>query len=107
MDALFSSNSEPAAFYAYLTRILCLSALSPSITKGRLLCLCVCLQGSPTKQFRNTVAYLLKARTVEPEKHPLLANGPETTLVSRQQPRKKRDKLPLLGSHQRANELAE
>jgi hypothetical protein len=30
------------------------------------------------------VAYLLKARTVEPEKHPLLVNGSETTLVSRQ-----------------------
>jgi hypothetical protein len=30
----------------------------------------------------NTVAYLLKARTVEPEKQPLLANGSET-FVSR------------------------
>jgi hypothetical protein len=30
------------------------------------------------------VAYLLKARTVEPEKQPLLTNGPETTFVSRQ-----------------------
>jgi hypothetical protein len=30
------------------------------------------------------VAYLLKARTVEVEKEPLLANGPETTFVSRQ-----------------------
>jgi hypothetical protein len=30
------------------------------------------------------VAYLLKARNVEPEKEPLLANGFETTLVSRQ-----------------------
>jgi hypothetical protein len=30
------------------------------------------------------VAYLLKARTVEPEKHPLLANGSETAFVSRQ-----------------------
>jgi hypothetical protein len=30
------------------------------------------------------VAYLLKARTVEPEKQPLLANGSETTFVSRQ-----------------------
>jgi hypothetical protein len=29
------------------------------------------------------VAYLLKARTVEPEKQPLLANGSETTFVSR------------------------
>jgi hypothetical protein len=32
----------------------------------------------------DTVAYLLKARTVEPEKHPLLANGSETTFVSGQ-----------------------
>jgi hypothetical protein len=32
----------------------------------------------------GTVAYLLKARTVEPEKHPLLANGSEATFVSRQ-----------------------
>jgi hypothetical protein len=30
------------------------------------------------------VAYLLKARTVEPEKQPLLVNGCETTFVSRQ-----------------------
>jgi hypothetical protein len=30
------------------------------------------------------VAYLLKARTVEPEKQPLLANGSEATFVSRQ-----------------------
>jgi hypothetical protein len=30
------------------------------------------------------VAYLFKARTVEPEKQPLLANGSETTFVSRQ-----------------------
>jgi hypothetical protein len=30
------------------------------------------------------VAYFLKARTVEPEKQPLLANGSETTFVSRQ-----------------------
>jgi hypothetical protein len=30
------------------------------------------------------VAYLLEARTVEPEKQPLLANGSETTFVSRQ-----------------------
>jgi hypothetical protein len=33
------------------------------------------------------VAYLLKARTVEPEKQPLLGNGYETTFVSRQRPR--------------------
>jgi hypothetical protein len=31
-----------------------------------------------------TVAYFLKARTVEPEKQPLLANGSEITFVSRQ-----------------------
>jgi hypothetical protein len=30
------------------------------------------------------VAYLLKARTVEPEKQPLLTNGSETKFVSRQ-----------------------
>jgi hypothetical protein len=30
------------------------------------------------------VAYLLKARTVAPEKQPLLANGSETTFVSTQ-----------------------
>jgi hypothetical protein len=32
----------------------------------------------------DIVAYLLKARTVEPEKEPLLANGSETTSVFRQ-----------------------
>jgi hypothetical protein len=32
-----------------------------------------------------TVAYLLKAKTVEPEKQPLLANSFETTFISRQQ----------------------
>jgi hypothetical protein len=32
----------------------------------------------------DTVAYLLKARTVEPEKPPLLMNGSETAFVSRQ-----------------------
>jgi hypothetical protein len=37
----------------------------------------------------NIVAYLLKARTVEPGKQPLLANGSETTLVSRQRPHNK------------------
>jgi hypothetical protein len=31
------------------------------------------------------MAYLLKARTVEPEKQPLLTNGSETSFVSRQQ----------------------
>jgi hypothetical protein len=33
----------------------------------------------------RTVAYLLKANDVEPEKQPLLANGSETTFVARQQ----------------------
>jgi hypothetical protein len=33
------------------------------------------------KDFISTVAYLLKARTVEPEKQPLLVNGSETTFV--------------------------
>jgi hypothetical protein len=32
----------------------------------------------------DIVAYLLKARTVEPEKQSLLANGSETIFVSRQ-----------------------
>jgi hypothetical protein len=32
----------------------------------------------------NTVAYVLKARTVEPKKQPLLANGSEIIFVSRQ-----------------------
>jgi hypothetical protein len=32
----------------------------------------------------NIVEYLLKARSVEPEKQPLLAKGSETTFVSRQ-----------------------
>jgi hypothetical protein len=32
----------------------------------------------------NIVSYLLKARTVEPKKEPLLANGSETIFVSRQ-----------------------
>jgi hypothetical protein len=32
----------------------------------------------------NILAYLLKARTEESEKQPLLANGSETTFVSRQ-----------------------
>jgi hypothetical protein len=33
----------------------------------------------------DTVAYLLKARTVEPEKQPLLANGCEITSDAKQQ----------------------
>jgi hypothetical protein len=32
----------------------------------------------------HIMTYLLKVRTVEPEKQPLLANGSETTFVSRQ-----------------------
>jgi hypothetical protein len=35
----------------------------------------------------DIAAYLLKAKTVEPEKQPLLENGSETALVSRQRPR--------------------
>jgi hypothetical protein len=38
---------------------------------------------------RNIFAYLLKARTVEPEKQLSLANGSATTFVSRQRPRNK------------------
>jgi hypothetical protein len=33
------------------------------------------------------MAYLVKTRTVEPEKQPLLANGSEATFVSGQRPR--------------------
>jgi hypothetical protein len=32
----------------------------------------------------NNVAYLLKVRTVAPDEQPLLANGSETTFVSKQ-----------------------
>jgi hypothetical protein len=39
--------------------------------------------------FLNIVAHLIKVRTVEPEKQPLLKNVSETTFVSRQ----------LLGKH--------
>jgi hypothetical protein len=42
---------------------------------------------------KRIMTYLLKARTVEPVKQPLLANGSETTFISRQRPRKE-----LLGS---------
>jgi hypothetical protein len=38
----------------------------------------------------NVVAYFVKERTVEPEKQPLLANGSETTFVSRQRQRNKK-----------------
>jgi hypothetical protein len=37
-----------------------------------------------TKLDMYSVAYVLKARTLEPEKQPLLVNGSETTVVSRQ-----------------------
>jgi hypothetical protein len=44
-----------------------------------------------------------KARTVEPEKHPLLANGPETTFIARQQILNKQDQMAaareLLSEH--------
>jgi ParB-like chromosome segregation protein Spo0J len=42
----------------------------------------VLLKSSPI--YLYIVAYLLKARTVEPEKQSLLANGSETIFVSRQ-----------------------
>jgi hypothetical protein len=45
-------------------------------------------QVTDTENERNA-AYLLKARTVEPERQPLLANGSETTSVSRQLSRKR------------------
>jgi hypothetical protein len=38
------------------------------------------------KKGLHVVAYLLEARTVEPEKQPLLVNSSETTFISRQQP---------------------
>jgi hypothetical protein len=43
-----------------------------------------CSPSSIRVPLERTVAYLLKARTVEPEKQPLLANGSETTFISRQ-----------------------
>jgi hypothetical protein len=39
----------------------------------------------------HIVAYLLKARTIEPEKQPLLANDSKTTFVFKQRPQKKQD----------------
>jgi hypothetical protein len=47
-----------------------------------------CLSEIRTENFstHGIVACLLKARTVEPEKQPLLANGSETRFVSRQRP---------------------
>jgi hypothetical protein len=41
------------------------------------------------------MAHLLKARNVEPEKQPMIANGSETTSVSRQQTT---EKHPSVGS---------
>jgi hypothetical protein len=40
--------------------------------------------------FIDIVAYLLKARTVEPEKQPLLETGSEIAFVSMQEPRNRR-----------------
>jgi hypothetical protein len=37
--------------------------------------------------YRNIVTYLLEARTMQPEREPLLANGSEATYVSRKRPR--------------------
>jgi hypothetical protein len=42
--------------------------------------------------FNITVIYLLKPGTVEPEKQPLLANGSETTFISRQRPQNRQRK---------------
>jgi hypothetical protein len=50
------------------------------------------------QRFKHIVAYLLKARIVGPEKQPLLANGSETTFVSRQRPRNTMERRLLLGS---------
>jgi hypothetical protein len=47
----------------------------------------------------NIVAYLFKARTMEPDKQPLLANGSDTTFDSRQRPRKQTtEQCMLLGT---------
>jgi hypothetical protein len=46
-------------------------------------------QVSTSKEEEDNVAYMLKTRTVDPEKQPLLANGSETTFVSMQRPRNK------------------
>jgi hypothetical protein len=47
----------------------------------------------------NDVAYLLKDRAVEPQQQPFLGNGSETTLVSRQRPRNRRQNdVRMLGS---------
>jgi hypothetical protein len=53
--------------------------------------------------FKATVAYLLKATTVEPDEHPLPANGFETTFISRQQILNKQEQMVAarerLGKH--------
>jgi hypothetical protein len=48
----------------------------------------------------HIVAYLLKARTVEPEKQLLPANGFETTFVSRQWPRTSIARQQILNKQQ-------
>jgi hypothetical protein len=48
--------------------------------------------------YLNIVTYLLKARTVEPDKQSLLENGSKTTLVSRQRPWNRMEQCQLLGS---------
>jgi uncharacterized protein VirK/YbjX len=53
-------------------------------------------------QLIYAVAYFLNARTVEPEKQPLLANDPETPFVSRQRPRNKQ-RTTLIARHQLLN----
>jgi hypothetical protein len=45
------------------------------------------LASHPSQFAIHIVAYLLKARTVKPEKQPLLAKGSETTFASNQRPR--------------------
>jgi hypothetical protein len=47
------------------------------------------LQNQNKKMKVNIVAYLLKARSMEPEKESLLVNGSETTFISRQWPQNK------------------
>jgi hypothetical protein len=80
---------------ALLQIVFCISIL---LSQSRLMtspsCLCVWASSPPfnywipegviTKLETYIVAYLLKARTVKPEIKPLLANGSETTFVSRQ-----------------------
>jgi hypothetical protein len=42
------------------------------------------IEGAGVQTASHIVTYFLEARTVEPEKQPLLANGSETTFVARQ-----------------------